>query len=150
MITKYRMISELLREDGHYIDCPCCGSDEIEIKDVRTITKSQTIMGVSMEILCKNKHAWNIIIKEFARGIYIAVGLEEINYTEYIKSDEWKKKADAAKEYADNRCQLCNTEGTKIQLHAHHRTYERLGSELPEDITVLCAKCHGKFHGIVE
>lgn len=68
-----------------------------------------------------------------------------IDYYEYIKSDEWRAKADAAKERAGFRCQVCNA-GLGIVLHAHHRTYERLGNELPEDITVLCKRCHYTFH----
>ncbi len=27
-------------------------------------------------------------------------------------------------------------------MHAHHRTYERLGSERVDDLTALCALCH--------
>jgi len=69
-----------------------------------------------------------------------------VNYHTYIKSLEWKERAGAAKEKAAWRCQLCNRHKDEITLHAHHRTYDRLGEELPEDITVLCADCHAKFH----
>lgn len=62
-----------------------------------------------------------------------------VDYYIYIKSPEWKARADAAKERAGYRCQFCN--GTD-RLEAHHRTYERLGNELPDDITVLCHECH--------
>lgn len=65
-----------------------------------------------------------------------------IVYKEYISSPAWKMKAQAAKERAGNRCMVCNSD---INIQAHHRTYERLGQELPEDITVLCAKCHELF-----
>lgn len=70
----------------------------------------------------------------------------KINYKEYLLTPEWKAKANAAKERAGHRCQLCNAEGNNGFLHAHHRTYERLGEELPEDIIVLCKDCHAKFH----
>lgn len=70
-----------------------------------------------------------------------------VNYREYIQSGEWRAKANAAKERAGWCCQICNKHKDTIQLDAHHRTYERLGAELPEDITVLCHDCHGKFHG---
>lgn len=70
------------------------------------------------------------------------LGGESIDYYEYIKSPEWKLKADAAKERAGYRCQICNRPNTEISLNAHHRTYERLGNETPEDITVLCRDCH--------
>ena len=69
-----------------------------------------------------------------------------IDYHQYIKSGVWKEKAMDAKERADYRCQICNTAGNNSTLHAHHRTYERLGNERPEDITVLCAGCHETFH----
>ena len=72
----------------------------------------------------------------------VAVG-DWIDYHEYIRSDEWREKADAAKERAGHRCQVCYSPD---QLDAHHRTYERLGNELPSDITVLCRNCHTTFH----
>ena len=65
-----------------------------------------------------------------------------IDYYTYISSPEWRTKANAAKQRAGNRCQVCNRPSTEIQLDAHHRTYERLGHEPPEDITVLCRGCH--------
>lgn len=41
------------------------------------------------------------------------------------------------------RCTLCNG---KDRLEAHHRTYNRFGRELLEDIYCLCHACHQKFH----
>ena len=67
----------------------------------------------------------------------------KFNYHEYLLTPEWKAKADAAKEKAGHHCQLCNGDGL---LHAHHRTYERIGHEDETDIIVLCANCHAKFH----
>lgn len=67
----------------------------------------------------------------------------EVRYQEYIHSPQWKEKADAAKAAAGNRCQVCYGEH---QIEAHHRTYRRLGHELPTDITVLCDDCHELFH----
>jgi hypothetical protein len=66
-----------------------------------------------------------------------------VDYYKYIKSPEWKRKANAAKKRAGYRCQVCNhgrDEGARLE--AHHRTYARLGHEKPEDITVLCSDCH--------
>ena len=67
-----------------------------------------------------------------------------VDYKAYIKSKRWKKKAAAARKRAGFRCQLCNAEG---RLQVHHRTYERLGYELPGDLIALCVDCHKKFHG---
>lgn len=65
-----------------------------------------------------------------------------IVYQIYIRSDAWRQKANEAKERAGQRCQVCN--GTE-RLQAHHRNYDRLGYELPEDITILCDECHELF-----
>lgn len=65
-----------------------------------------------------------------------------IIYEEYIKSQKWREKAEEAKARAGNRCQVCNRSRAEVQLEAHHRTYDRLGQEFPEDITVLCRECH--------
>lgn len=68
--------------------------------------------------------------------------LKKIDYHEYIQSESWRQKATEAKERAGWRCQICNAHKDEVTLDAHHRTYERLGNELPEDITVLCRICH--------
>lgn len=75
------------------------------------------------------------------------IGGEKVDYHTYIQSSEWREKAKAAKDLAGWRCQVCNKPDNETTLDAHHRTYERLGKELPTDITVLCRQCHGKFHG---
>ena len=64
-------------------------------------------------------------------------------YNEYLKSEHWQEVRAGALERAGNRCQLCNR---AARLHVHHRTYERRGCELPDDVIVLCADCHKLFH----
>lgn len=66
-----------------------------------------------------------------------------VQYHDYLKSPRWRKKAAAARKRAGYRCQLCNREG---RLQVHHRTYERLGYELPGDLIALCARCHKLHH----
>lgn len=66
------------------------------------------------------------------------------SYREYLKSPRWRFTADAAKKRVHYRCQVCN--GLDEGLDAHHRTYDRLGDERDEDITVLCRVCHRLFH----
>jgi 5-methylcytosine-specific restriction endonuclease McrA len=77
-----------------------------------------------------------------ASGTYKA----KVNYKEYIRSKSWQKIAMEAKRRVKYRCQLCNRHQSELPLHAHHRTYENLGRELPEDITVLCEECHKTHH----
>jgi replicative DNA helicase len=64
-------------------------------------------------------------------------------YREYLLSDHWKCVRDQALERAWHRCQVCNSPDV---LDVHHRTYERIGREQPEDLTVLCDRCHSLFH----
>lgn len=33
-----------------------------------------------------------------------------------------------------------------VPLDGHHLTYERLFDELPEDVKLLCRKCHKRVH----
>lgn len=68
-----------------------------------------------------------------------------VNYHEYILSDEWRLRVQEAKRRAAYRCQVCNQHEDEVILDGHHRTYERLGKEWPEDITILCRDCHELF-----
>jgi hypothetical protein len=66
-----------------------------------------------------------------------------VEYNKYIRSDAWRAKAQAAKERALWQCQVCGRPQGVIHLDAHHRTYTRLGWEIPEDLTALCEEsCH--------
>jgi hypothetical protein len=69
-----------------------------------------------------------------------------LTYQEYLASPAWKEKAEAEKERAGQRCQVCNMPRSKTILDTHHRTYERLGHEEPGDLIVLCRDCHQLFH----
>ncbi len=67
-------------------------------------------------------------------------------YGNYIKnSPEWKFKAEATKWFYGYKCALCNSGSN---LHTHHRTYDRLGDEIPSDLVCLCSDCHANYHGV--
>lgn len=65
-------------------------------------------------------------------------------YDEYLQTEQWQEKRKAALAAAGYRCQVCNADDR--ELHVHHRTYERRGNEVPDDLTVLCCECHQLFH----
>jgi len=69
--------------------------------------------------------------------------LKPKEYKKYIDSSAWASKSKSVRKDFGDRCRLCNREGL---IHSHHRTYERLGIELPEDLTPLCKDCHDLFH----
>ena len=70
---------------------------------------------------------------------------KRMDYYEYLKSPKWKQIRDAAIARAGYRCQVCNRPNGQVILDVHHRTYERLGNENPDDLTVLCRDCHRLF-----
>ena len=65
-------------------------------------------------------------------------------YDDYLKTPHWKAARQQALERAHHRCQVCNSDEQPLQVH--HRTYERRGQELPQDLIVLCSICHDLFH----
>jgi predicted metal-binding protein len=65
-------------------------------------------------------------------------------YDEYLQSEHWKIVSKESRRLADYRCQVCNS--CDNVLHVHHRTYERIGNELQQDLVCLCDKCHELFH----
>jgi 5-methylcytosine-specific restriction endonuclease McrA len=65
------------------------------------------------------------------------------DYEAYLRSPEWRARARQALCRAGYRCQVCGNRGP---LDVHHRTYRRVGREWPEDLTVLCHRCHELFH----
>lgn len=69
----------------------------------------------------------------------LAARFVPVGYQTYLRSRRWKEKAKRAKRRAGYRCQICNS---SMNLEVHHRTYERLGYEADDDLTVLCARCH--------
>jgi hypothetical protein len=66
-----------------------------------------------------------------------------IRYYAYLESDQWKQRRLFMIRRAGYRCQICNG---RRKLQVHHRTYERVGEERIDDLTVLCAECHKLFH----
>jgi hypothetical protein len=64
-------------------------------------------------------------------------------YEEYLESDHWQ---DVRRRYrASGRPWVCRCGARPKALH--HRTYERLGAELLDDLEPICPPCHRKLHG---
>ncbi len=79
-----------------------------------------------------------------------------MDYDAYLLSTKWKAVRAWAMQRASGQCQghvppfhalyggfRCSN---KRRLQVHHLTYERLGAELPEDVVVLCGRCHAITH----
>ena len=63
-----------------------------------------------------------------------------MDYYKYINSQEWKEKT---RLFAAIKCEFC---GSTKRLQTHHRHYDTLGEELPEDLISLCRSCHKAIH----
>ena len=64
-------------------------------------------------------------------------------YKAYLNSPHWQAiRKRLYKEY-DYKCDRC---GSPKNIQVHHLTYENLGEEKDEDLTVLCQVCHKKLH----
>jgi len=55
-----------------------------------------------------------------------------------MRSEEWQCMRNYMFTLRGYRCEWCDAPATDV----HHRTYERLGHELPIDLQVLCRECH--------
>jgi len=65
------------------------------------------------------------------------------NYYEYLSSHYWiEAKERFYKSKLPQRCLACG----KPKFQLHHRSYARLGNELPRDLIPLCGSCHKKVH----
>lgn len=68
-------------------------------------------------------------------------------YNDYLQTDTWRIKRDAALAYYGRKCYLCGAAGDGVQIDVHHNTYERAGGgELMSDLTPLCREHHEMFH----
>ncbi len=69
--------------------------------------------------------------------------VSHLTYEEYLSSVEWRDRRSILLDRFSHKCQIC---GSSAKLQIHHRTYERVGNERIEDLTVLCDACHGLYH----
>lgn len=66
-----------------------------------------------------------------------------MTYADYIASPAWQARREMTIALWGGRCALCYAAGA---LDVHHRTYDRLGHELPSDLVALCPTCHEAYH----
>lgn len=72
----------------------------------------------------------------------------KMRYADYLKTWHWHQILRWILWRARGKCERCLA--AHVVLHVHHRTYDRLGQELPEDLEALCRPCHELEHGITE
>lgn len=67
-------------------------------------------------------------------------------YLDYIKSPRWQDFRERIIRERGYRCESKGC-GATNNIELHHLNYHRLGKELPQDVRLLCKKCHKEVHG---
>ena len=62
------------------------------------------------------------------------------DYNGHIGSAKWERFRREVIEQRGNRCERCGHVSAYLELH--HKHYHSLGNEQPEDVELLCPKCH--------
>lgn len=60
------------------------------------------------------------------------------NYRKYLRTEHWVEFSEQQKNDRPN-CEEC---GETEQLHCHHKHYQTLFRERPQDVAILCNSCH--------
>jgi 5-methylcytosine-specific restriction endonuclease McrA len=64
-------------------------------------------------------------------------------YHDYLLSPEWAQIKIDLFEHRGKKCERCPS---KYNLHVHHLHYNNIFNEEPEDLIILCNKCHSLEH----
>jgi len=75
--------------------------------------------------------------------VYVIRKMPTKQYLAYIRSPAWKRVREEHLERCDYWCEICRKARA---CQVHHVTYQRLGWELPQDLTAVCVDCHHKIH----
>lgn len=76
------------------------------------------------------------------------ITVDSRSYQAYINSPAWEAKRRQALKTHGRFCRGCGR--AEVSLHVHHRTYERLGDEQPQDLVILCGVCHAGVHQLTQ
>lgn len=71
--------------------------------------------------------------------------LRQLTYKEYLQTIEWRVRRGLALKRAGYCCEQPKC-GRRTQLQVHHRTYDHIGEELAEELSVVCEPCHDRYH----
>ena len=67
--------------------------------------------------------------------------------TRVAKSKEWADIKNDLYEINGRKCERC---GSFKNIQIHHKTYERIFNEEPNDLEILCGGCHLGEHNLIK
>jgi ribosomal protein S14 len=129
--------------------CRLCGQHKQAHKKVDFDLNKLKLFDNQVETNCYNKR--NEIIQKFEtrRRSYLLARRKATNqwniqkwYYGYLESEMWRRKREFILKRSENKCERCGDNAK----HVHHKTYDRVGYEQPEDLMAVCLSCHGKEH----
>lgn len=73
--------------------------------------------------------------------------MNKSEYRTYLQSEHFRFLRAMLIVRESGFCQRCQNRPNDFKhLHVHHLTYDRIGEEDPEDIELLCSRCHYDEH----
>ena len=91
---------------------------------------------------------WRLDHTPSARVLRVEMKVKKKEYASYLQSSHWQQRRRIAIEHSGPTCERCGFPRWLSQiaysqdLHVHHLSYENLGAEPEEDLSVLCVRCH--------
>ena len=71
-------------------------------------------------------------------------------YKNYIQSKEWFDMKIDLLQIRGCKCEICQIAKSPCKIQMHHITYKNLYNESPNELMLLCNKCHMKIHGLIK
>jgi hypothetical protein len=74
--------------------------------------------------------------------------MNKTDYRNYLASVSWRELREILIAERDGFCQRCNMPRWLAailydqDMHVHHLHYQSLGHECPDDVQILCRRCH--------
>lgn len=74
--------------------------------------------------------------------------MTKMEYAQYLQGPHWQELRKEAIDDAGSKCERCELPRWLAEisydqdLHVHHKSYRSRGNEQPEDLEVLCRRCH--------
>ena len=127
-------------------ECHLCTKCDMSFREI-----NDEVRTTQDEHSCKLRYSDGVEIMDNGGGYWVVKcpHFKEMDmrrlYKAYMKTAEWHMIASEAKEAAGYKCEIC---GSAINIEVHHTTYDHLCQEAkhPDDLLVVCKKCHRKLH----
>lgn len=125
-------------------DCGCCLSQAIAHRDAQ----AEGIHDIEIGKIQSISNHYSTQRDNVLKGILSASAEraqpgKRVEYDDYLRSPEWKRKASLIMQRANHRCEGCLS---RPATQVHHLTYAHMHNEFAFELVALCAPCHQRIH----